>query len=358
MKNLLKIFSFVLLVFSASAWALEPLSPDSMDAPRTIRIEVLQVTDIEPYQKSLDGFVKTLKENNIVLGKNLEMNRVKIDFDVEHGGFWDKLGVVLRIKQEAERIAKAKPDLVLTIGTAATKYSRNILDANKIPVVFTAVADPLDADCTSLVDAGPGVTGATLFINMSDSMKIVKQVFPNVNRIGMVHSEDVNGISHVESSRLAAKEFGVDVLSALVDKRDSIVPAIKSLYEEGRGAEIFAVPLDTYYGLRRNEPTKDLSEFGAEFNVPIVSFAMIAVPGAALYIGADFEVVGGLSAQQAIKILKGRKKPDLLPILKQKKPAILVNPERMAELKVTLPTAMLDAKVVRPDGYWQIPNDK
>lgn len=354
MKNILKILALALLVFSAPGWALEPLSPDSMDAPRTLRIEVLQVTDIEPYQKSLDGFIKTLKDNNIVLGKNLEVNRVKIDFDVEHGGFWDKLGVVLRIKQEAERIAKVKPDLVLTIGTAATKYARNILDANRIPVVFTAVADPLDADCTSLMDGGPGVTGATLFIDMSDSMKIVKQVFPTVARIGMVHSEDVNGISHVENTRLASKEFGVDVLSATVDKKDSIIPAVKSLYEEGRGAQIFAVPLDTYYGLRRNEPTHDLSEFGSEFNVPIVSFAMIAVPGAALYIGADFEVVGGLSAQQAIKILKGRKKPDLLPILKQKKPAVLVNPERLAELKITLPDAMLEKKAVRPDGYWQI----
>ena len=178
MKNLLKIFACALIVCASPSRALEAMSSDLMDAPRTMRIEVLQVTDIEPYQKSLDGFLKTLKANDIILGKNLEINRVKLDFDVENGGFWDKMGVVLRIKQEAERIARAKPDLVLTLGTAATKYSRTILSVARIPVVFTAVADPLDADCTSLTDGGPGVTGATLYMDMAESVKIMKQVFP------------------------------------------------------------------------------------------------------------------------------------------------------------------------------------
>jgi putative ABC transport system substrate-binding protein len=358
MKNLLKIFAFVLVVFSSSSHSLEALSPDTMDEPKTVRIEVLQVTDIEPYQKSLDGFLKTLKENGIVLGKNLEINRVKVDFDVENGGFWDKLGVVLRIKQEAERIARVKPDLVLTIGTAATKYSRTILSVARIPVVFTAVADPLDADCTSLSDAGPGVTGATLYMDMTDSLKIVKQVFPVVKSIGMVHTDDVNGIAHVENARASARDFEINVASQAVDKKDSIIPALKTLYEEGKGVQMFAVPLDTYYGLRKYEPTMDLSEFGSEYHVPVISFAMMAVPGAALYIGADFEVVGGLSAQQAVKILKLRKKPDLLAILKQKKPTVLVNPERLAELKLKLPASMADKKTVRSDGLWLIGSDK
>ncbi len=358
MKNLLKIFACALIVCASPSRALEAMSSDLMDAPRTMRIEVLQVTDIEPYQKSLDGFLKTLKANDIILGKNLEINRVKLDFDVENGGFWDKMGVVLRIKQEAERIARAKPDLVLTLGTAATKYSRTILSVARIPVVFTAVADPLDADCTSLTDGGPGVTGATLYMDMAESVKIMKQVFPAISSIGMVHTDDVNGTAHVENTRASAREFAISVSSQEVDKKDSIIPALKSLYEEGRGVQMFAVPLDTYYGLRKYEPTLDLSEFGSEYKVPVVSFAMMPVPGASVYIGADFEVVGGLSAQQAIKILKLRKKPDLLPILKQKKPIVLVNPERLAELKMTLPASMADKKTVRSDGLWEINADK
>ena len=50
---------------------MEPLSSKLMDAPRTYKIEVLQVTDIAPYQESLNGFLKTLREAGIVQGENL-----------------------------------------------------------------------------------------------------------------------------------------------------------------------------------------------------------------------------------------------------------------------------------------------
>ena len=88
MKKIAGIFALVFLVYSLSCHAMEALSPSSMEELHTFRIEVLQVTDIEPYQKSLDGFLRTLHDSGIVSGANLTVHRVKIDFDVEKGGFW------------------------------------------------------------------------------------------------------------------------------------------------------------------------------------------------------------------------------------------------------------------------------
>ncbi|MDO8654333.1 MAG: ABC transporter substrate binding protein [Undibacterium sp.] len=354
MKKIVKLCACTLLFCALPGGAMELLLPSSMDAPYTFKIEVLQVTDIEPYQQSLDGFLKTLQDNEIVQGKNLQINRVKIDFDVEKGGFWDKFGVLLRIRHEAERITRAKPDLVLTIGSTATKYSRAILDDAHIPVVFTAVANPQDAGCTSLVDAGSGVTGATLYMDMSDSMKMVNQIFPAVQKIGMIHTDDVNGIAHVENARTSAKELGITISSKLVDKRDDIIPSLKELFKDGSGAQMFAVPLDTYYGLRNYEPTRDLSDFAFEYKIPVITFAMVRVPGASLYIGADFGVIGNLSGLQAVKILKMHKKPDVLPILRQQNPTILIDPERMTALNISLPGSILERKSLRNDGFWQI----
>ena len=87
----------------------------------------------------------------------------------------------------------------------------------------------------------------------------------------------------------------VTVSSKLVSKNDNIVPSLKALFDSGTGAQMFAVPLDAYYGLRNYEPAKDLGDFGVENQLPVVSFAMVRVPGALLYIGADFASVGGLS---------------------------------------------------------------
>jgi putative ABC transport system substrate-binding protein len=262
--------------------------------------------------------------------------------------------VVLRIREEARRIALAKPDLVLTIGTPATRYARGLLDDARIPVVFTAVANPVDAGCESLTDAGPGATGATLYTDMRESLKIVKQIFPSLQRIGMVHTDDDNGIAHVAATKATAQELGLSVDSREVNKREPIVPALKQLYAGGAGAQMFAVPLDTYYGLRNYEPAKDLGDFGTEYRLPVVSFALVRVPGAMLYVGADFQAVGQLAGQQAAKILKRHVRPDILPILRQEKPTVLVDPERTAALKVSLPPQLLQHKADGRDGFWQL----
>lgn len=358
MKKITAILAFLPLICSVPCGAMETLSLSSMDEIHIFKIEVLQVTDIEPYQKSLDGFMQALQGSGIVPGKNLIVNRVKIDFDVEKGGFWDRLGVLLRIREEALRIARAKPDLVLTIGTPATKYARVILDEAHIPVVFTAVANPQDADCTSLSDAGPGVTGATLYTDMSDSLKVVKLIFPAVQRIGMVNTDDENGVAHVAAAKAKAEEVGITVSSRLVNKKDRIIPSLKELLGNGNGVQMFAVPLDTYYGLRKFEPAIDLSDFGAENKIPVITFALVKVPGAVLYVGADFGVVGSLSGMQAAKILKRRVAPDVLPILRQEKPTVLIDPQRVTAFNISLPSSVLEGRLQEKDGFWQVGTDK
>lgn len=349
-----RMLALALLIGSMSCQALEALPPSAMDEDHAYRIEVLQVTDIAPYQESLDGFLKTLADNDIVQGKNLVVNRTKIESDSERGGFWNRLWVYFKVRSEAQRIVRMKPDLVLTIGTAATKYGRAPLDDEHIPVVFTAVANPLEIGATSFRDAGPGVTGATLYTDIADSLRIIKQIFPGVQKVGMVHTDDENGIAHVQIATAKAAAAGVTVVSRQVSKNDGIVPSLKELYEDGAGVQMFAVPLDTYYGLRRYEPARDLGDYATENRIPVVSLALVRVPGAALYVGADFATVGGLSAQQAVKILKRHMKPDVLPILKQDQPTLLIDPERFAALKVALPPSLADRKAEAKGGFWQI----
>lgn len=347
------ILTLVLMLCAAPAPAMEALAPAAMDESHVFTVEVLQVTDIEPYQEALDGFLAALRGQGIVAGKNLRLNRVKIDFDVENGGFWSRLGVLMRIREEAGRIAAAKPDLVLTIGTPATRYARAILEDAHIPLVFTAVADPKEAGCVSLQDGGEGVTGATLYTEMSESVKVVQQIFPAVRRIGMVHTDDENGVANVAAASSSAALLGISVSARLVGKSDSIIPALKQLYRQG-GVQMFAVPLDTYYGLRKFEPAIDLGDFGVENKLPVVTLALVRMPGAVLYVGADFGYVGGLSGQQAARILQRRVKPDVMPILKQDTPTVLIDPQRLAALNVALPAALQRRLAPGKDGFWQL----
>ena len=329
-----KIGAFIVVLFTFSVLSV-PCSAEE----KVYKIEVLQVAKIDAFQISYNAFLDTLKNEGFVQGKNLKVNRVIIDYNVEGGGFLDKMGVLFKIKSEASRIASAKPDLAVTIGTPATKYARDKITSAGIPLVFIAVAIPQAAGCPSLTNGGPGVTGATLYFDMKSALKIVKAAFPNIKTIGMVSSEDENGIAHVQDAKKNAPGFGMTVISKQVSKKDSIKPAIKALKDQG--AEAYAIPLDTYYGIKNYQNVNDLDEFCRANKIPIISFVFQHTKGAVLSVGTDFDTVGELGGQNALKVLKEGKKPETLPILKQEDLKIMVDTERMKALDIQIPMEIL-----------------
>jgi putative tryptophan/tyrosine transport system substrate-binding protein len=327
-------------VFCIGAFMLVMLSIPCFGAEKTYRIETLQVTAIEPFNLSYNNFIKELAKNGIVQGKNLTVNRTIIDFDVEKAGLWKKIGVLLRIKSEASRIVKAKPDLVLTIGTPATKYAKDKITAAGIPLVFTAVAIPTAAGCKSMTESGPGFTGSTLYMSMRDTIKILKLAFPKMTTIGMIHSDDDNAVAQAEEAKKNGSSLGVTFLTKQVGKSEHISPYAKEFINQGVHA--FAVPLDTYYALRNNEAARELIELRkANPNILVVSFVNMKIPGAILYVGSDFGYIGMLSGQQAVKILKDGVKPETLPVLKQPDLNVMVDLKVMKESKIQLPMELL-----------------
>ncbi|MCU0576258.1 MAG: ABC transporter substrate-binding protein [Desulfobacterota bacterium] len=332
MKKCLVIAACILSM-TAVLWA------PSLAEDKKFRIEVLQVTNIEPYQKSYSAFIAELARNGFVQGKNLEIRRKIIGFDMEKANLWSRVGVLMQIKGEAMRIADVKPDLVLTIGTPSTKHAKDKVIGAGIPLVFTAVAIPTAAGCKSQTQAGPGFTGSTLYMSMKDALKIVKLAFPKLKTIGIVHSDDENGIAHVEEAKKVAPTLGMTVISKEIDKNSKLTPVLGELQKQG--VEAFAVPLDTYYGLRNYEACHELEKFSMQTKIPAFSFALMKVPGALLYVGSDFGEIGTLSGQQAAKILKGEAKPEALPILKQEDLRILVDTKMMKALNWQLPMDLL-----------------
>ena len=117
---------------------------------------VLQVSNIGP-STTIPGFLEELGRNGIVEGQNLTVNRQIIDAAAD-ANLWKKVGILLRIKSAASRIVDAKPDLVLTISTPATKYSMDKIIGAGIPVVFSCVANPPVVGCQSVTQPAPGIT--------------------------------------------------------------------------------------------------------------------------------------------------------------------------------------------------------
>ncbi len=328
-----------MIVYVGMLLLLSFIASPCIAAEKIYRIEVLQVAKIDAFQIAYNGFLDVLRSNGFAPGKNLKINRVILDYNVEGGGFLDKVGILFRIRDEASRIASAKPDLAITIGTPATKHARDKITGAGIPLVFIAVAIPQAAGSPSLTNGGPGVTGATLYMDMRNALKIVKTAFPNLKTYGMISSEDENGIAHIEEARKNAPAFGMKVLSKQVKKSDSILPAAKEL--RAQGVEAYIIPLDTYYGIKDYQNVKDLDAYCRQNKIPVLSFVFQNTKGSVLSVGTDFETVGQLGGQNVMKILKEGKKPESLPILKQEDLKIMVDTERMKALGIEIPMQIL-----------------
>lgn len=324
----------VCILFSA-VFSLSCLAAD-----KNFKVEVLQVTKIDPFEKTYNGFIKALADNGLVQGKNLTVKRTIIDFDIEKGGLWKKIGVLMRIRSEASRIAAEKPDLVLTLGTPSTKHAKDKIIAAGIPVVFSAVAIPTAAGCKSMTEAGPGFTGATLYMNMKDALNIVKLAFPKATVLGVIHSDDENAVAQVEEAKRVGAGMGLTFITKEVGKSDRITPHAREL--AAKGVQLFVVPLDTYYALRKGEAGNELYYLRRDtLHIPAVALVLAKQPGAILYMGADFGYTGMLSGQQAAKILKDGVKPDTLPIQRQKDLNLMVDEKAYKEFNVQLPMDVL-----------------
>jgi putative ABC transport system substrate-binding protein len=334
MRIILRYIFFICAVFLITC-----LSIASLAQEKNYRVEVLQITNFEELQLVYDGFLKELEKNGILEGRNLTVKRTIIDFDIENPSLVKRINVYLSIRKEASRIAKEKPDLVLTMGTPVTKYAKDkIIDAG-IPLVFTALAFPAAVGCKSFTEAGPGFTGVTTHMNMKDALAIVKQAFPAIKTVGIVHSDDSNSIAHVEEAKKEGLSLGITVISKQVGIKDPVVPALKELKKQG--VQVFAVPPDPYYELRDHEKAGELIEFSKANKTQAFTLVIDKIPGAILYVGVDFDNIGALSGKQSVKILKDGVKPEALPILQQQDLTIMVDTKVMQALNIQLPPEIL-----------------
>ncbi len=328
------ITSFICVFFLITGLPLPCLAQE-----KTYKVEVLQITAIEELQEVYDGFLKELEKSGFIQGKNLAVKRTIIDFDLENPTLTKRINVYFRIKSEASRIIKEKPDLVLTMGTPVTKYSKDKIIAAGIPLEFTALAFPTAVGCKSLTEAGPGFTGVTTHMDMKDALKVVRLAFPAIKTLGIVNSDDSNSITHVEEAKKEGPPLGFAVISKKVGMKDNIVPALNELQKQG--AQAFVVPPDPYYEIRNHEKAGELIEFSKINKIPAFSFVIDRIPGAILYVGVDFEVIGTLSGQQAVKILKDGVKPGSLPIVRQQNFTVWVDMNLVQAMGMQLPPEVL-----------------
>jgi putative tryptophan/tyrosine transport system substrate-binding protein len=257
-------------------------------------------------------------------GFKAEIAKSGFDADVE----------VVDVKQDKTKLPEiikqvqiTKPDLVLVYGTTATLGTIGTLaqspDAkfiSDIPVVFTAVADPVGSGVVeSFAKSGRNnVTGTYNRVPEKLNIEVIRRYDPNFSKLGLLfNSSEKNSVSKMEELAVLAPGVGIELVAVEVDpaNKDKPDPAqiavrLQELHDKG----VKWVYLGSSSFLNSNG--KIFTEAALKNGIAIVSPypALVKDHPALLSIAAPREEVGALAAQQALSIIRDGAKPGDLPI--------------------------------------------
>ena len=106
----------------------------------------------------------------------------------------------------AQQFAGKDLDLVLSVATpAAQATAQNITD---IPVLFTAVTDPVSAELVDSEEApGGNVTGTSDVAPIEDQLDLLKELVPDARTVGIVREVPAETPARAAAASPGIKEF-------------------------------------------------------------------------------------------------------------------------------------------------------
>ena len=234
----------------------------------------------------------------------------------------------------ATRFAGADLDLVLAIATpSAQAVAASITD---VPVLFTAVTDPVSADLVDSLDTpGANLTGTTDMNPVAEQIALVKRVAPDAQSVGIIYSSgEVNSEIQVELAREAAEQEGLEVVETTVTTTAEVLQAAQTL-----DVDAIYVPTDNTVvsGL------DSVLQTAEERRIPVIAGETESVTnGALVTYGLDYYELGVQTAQMAAAILTEGADPAALAVEEQQTPRLVVNPAAAERMGITLPQDLLD----------------
>lgn len=276
-----------------------------------LSIGILQILEHESLSASRKGFLDVLEEAGYVEGENLNVD------------YQNAQGDQANLQSMAQRLA-GNNDLILAIATPSAQTLANV--EQDIPVLFTAVTDPVDAGLVeSLETPGGNVTGTTDAGPIEEQIKLLLSLVPDANTIGIIYnSSEPNSVIQSEEAQTLIKEAGKEVKVVTVSSTNEVQQAMESLAQDVEGVYI---PTDNT--LASTMPT--VAEIAESYQLPIVAAStdQVLAGGLATY-GIDYYELGRQTGEMALQVLEEGADPGELPVQSSQNLQLVVN-EEMAE---------------------------
>ncbi|CCM77635.1 ABC transporter substrate-binding protein [Rhizobium mesoamericanum] len=236
--------------------------------------------------------------------------------------------------QIARQFAGEGPNVIVPISTPSAQA---VVSATRdIPVVFTAVSDPLGAQLVKSMDKpGGNVTGLSDMSPVAEHVALIKEILPNAKTIGYLYnSGEANSVSLLAVLKSEAEKAGLKVVESAATKSAEVQGAARALV--GRADAIY-VPTDNTI-ISALEGAVSVAE---ESKLPLFTADTDSVSrGAIAALGFNYYDVGKQTGEIVVRILKGENPGDI-PVKVAAGSDLVVNNGAATRMGVTLPETVL-----------------
>ena len=280
---------------------------------RGLNIAIVTSRDIAPYRAARHGFVEILEQ----AGVSFQLH----DYSTE---------TERRSRKTVVQALRAKrPDLILTIGSAATRAVGT--EIHDIPIIFSLVLEDLTtAQEGESAKLGRNVTGASMYIPLKMQFEKLREAIPTARRFGVLFNPEETGTT-VEQAGAVAAGMDLELVKVPVRSQAEVLDKLREL--EGKVDLLWSVADSTVF---TSQSVRFILLNTLRYRIPFIGLSPSYVrAGALLSLSCDYEDVGRQAGEAALQVLQGSA-PESVPITVPRTVSIYLNMNTAKQLEVDI----------------------
>lgn len=268
-----------------------------------------------------EGFLEGLKQAGLKEG-------VDFTVDYQNAGFDDNVNT-----QICQSFSAANVDMMVGIATPSAIACYAAAEDKDIPVIFTAITDPVGAH----LDSG-NVTGTSDALPVAGQLELIRALQPEARTVGIVYTtSEVNSVYSISIYEQLAGDYGFSIDAIGVTAQSEVTQAIDTLISHGVDC-ISNLTDNTVVGvlpaiLEKTNEAK-IPVYGSEIEQVVLG----CVAGA----GLEYVQLGIQTGIMAAKVLKGEATCGDIPYETIENYGLYVNKTAIGEMGLELPAEIAD----------------
>ena len=259
------------------------------------------------------GFLEGLKEAGIEEGVNLTVLFDNAQADTATASMI------------SDNYVSQKVDLICAIATPSAMSAYNSCLDSDIPVIYTAVSDPVSAGLAKEDKTPEGnITGTADTLPVEAQLKMIREVLPYT-------TSEANSLSTIETYKELADDYGFEIVES----------GINTLADVDMAAADLAAKVDCISNLTDNTVVQGLQTVLAKASaagIPVFGSEVEQVKNGCLAAeGIDYVALGKQTGAMAAKVLKGEAEASDMPYEACEGANLYINTEVASDLGITFP---------------------